>query len=162
MDDKQFTNAFATVLAILVGITVLILIIARTLAGLPAEPDQAMQQAIAERIKPIGEVNIGTVPAVAVAQSAAQTETPQADAQQAAADPAETYNTVCAVCHATGVAAAPIYGDKATWASRLGDVEALYTNSLKGKGAMPPKGGRPDLSDEAIKAAVDYMLEAVR
>lgn len=159
MDDKQFANTFAAVLAILVGITVLVLIIARMLAGLPAEPDQAMTQAIAERIKPIGEVNIGTVPEIAVAQPGAS----QAGVQPAAAiDPAQIYNTACAMCHAAGIANAPIYGDKTAWAPRLGDIEALYTNSLKGKGAMPAKGGRPDLSDEAVKAAVDYMLKAVR
>ena len=161
MDDKQFLNQFAVVLGVLVGITVLILIIARVLSDTHQEPDQAMQKAIAERIKPIGKANIGTVPDAPTPQAG---EVQVADAQAATtpADPKAIYETVCAVCHAAGIANAPIYGDKAAWAARLADTEALYANSLNGKGAMPAKGGRPDLSDDAIRSAVDYMLEAVR
>ncbi len=166
MDDKQFLNQFSVVLGVLIGIAVVILIIARILSDIHQAPDQAMQKTIDERIKPVGEVNVGTVPAAQ--QSEAAPQSPEADKQPAggqadpAADPAMVYQTVCAVCHAAGIANAPIYGDKAAWATRIGDVEALYANSINGKGAMPAKGGRPDLSDETIKAAVDYMLEAVR
>ena len=66
-------------------------------------------------------------------------------------------------CHATGVAGAPKAGDKAAWEPRLKQgMEALYTSSLKGKGAMPPKGGAVQLSDADIKAAVDYMVGLVK
>jgi cytochrome c5 len=45
-------------------------------------------------------------------------------------------------------------------------MEQLYSNALKGivasKSVMPAKGGRPDLSDEAVRAAVDYMVEQSR
>ena len=37
----------------------------------------------------------------------------------------------------------------------------LYEHSLKGFNAMPPKGGNVALSDEEVKAAVDYMVNAV-
>jgi cytochrome c5 len=40
-------------------------------------------------------------------------------------------------------------------------MDALYTASLKGKGAMPPKGGST-ASDDAVKAAVDYMAAAAK
>jgi cytochrome c5 len=75
----------------------------------------------------------------------------------------EVYNTTCAACHATGVANAPRYGNKADWAARakLGK-DALAASVIKGKGAMPPKGGDPKLSDSDVKNAVDYMLKAVR
>ncbi len=163
MNDRQFFNQFATILSILVGIAVLILIIARVLSVTLHEPDQAMQEATAKRIKPVGDVNVGTAPASAPPASAlAAAPTKAAQPAGAAVDIAEVYQNVCALCHAAGVANAPIYGDKATWTPRLGDLETLYANSLNGKGAMPAKGGRPDLSDETIKAAVDYMLEAVR
>ena len=54
-------------------------------------------------------------------------------------------------------------GDKAAWAPRIATGKpALYKSALKGKGAMPPKGGNAALSDDAVKAAVDYMLAAAK
>ena len=78
---------------------------------------------------------------------------------KAMADGAATYKMACAACHATGAANSPKLGDKAVWAPRIATgKDALYTSATKGKGAMPPKGGRMDLSDDVIKAAVDYMV----
>ena len=75
----------------------------------------------------------------------------------------EVYKATCAACHATGVAGAPRYGNKADWAPRakLGR-DALVASVVKGKGAMPPKGGDPKLSDSDVKNAVDHLLKAVR
>lgn len=68
------------------------------------------------------------------------------------------YESTCAACHAAGVAGAPKAGDKATWAPRLkSGLDALYTSALKGKNAMPPKGGNLALPDADVKAAVDYL-----
>jgi len=77
----------------------------------------------------------------------------------ALADGAETYKQACQACHMTGAAGSPKTGDKAAWEARiaLGN-DALYASALNGKGAMPAKGGRADLSDDAVKAAVDYMV----
>lgn len=81
----------------------------------------------------------------------------------ALADGAETYNKACNVCHASGAAGAPKLDDKAAWKPRIAQgKEALYTAVLKGKGAMPPKGGQAQLSDDAIKAAVDYMVSQAK
>ena len=53
----------------------------------------------------------------------------------------------------------PALSDKAAWAPRLkAGMEALYTTSLKGKGAMQPKGGNASLADADVKAAVDYLV----
>ena len=72
---------------------------------------------------------------------------------------ADTYKQACQACHMTGAAGAPKLGDKAAWAPRLAQGnDALYTAVIKGKGAMPPKGGQAQLSDDAVKAAVDYMV----
>ena len=69
----------------------------------------------------------------------------------------------CMACHATGVAGAPKFGDKAAWADRLKNgIEEVYQFALRGKGGMPPKGGRVDLPDDDIKHTVDYMVRAVR
>jgi len=80
-----------------------------------------------------------------------------------AADGKTVFDTVCTVCHTAGVAGAPKFGDKAAWAPRLAQGKnALYASALKGKGAMPPKGGNTTLSDDAVKAAVDYMTAAAK
>ena len=72
---------------------------------------------------------------------------------------AETYKETCMACHAAGVANAPKLEDKAAWKPRIAlGKDVLYASVLKGKGAMPPKAGRADLSDDVIKAAVDYMV----
>jgi cytochrome c5 len=74
-----------------------------------------------------------------------------------------TYDKACTVCHAPGIAGAPKTGDKAAWAPRLKQgVNALYEAALKGKGAMPPKGGNTALPDADVKAAVDFMVGLVK
>lgn len=75
----------------------------------------------------------------------------------------EVYDAACFICHASGVAGAPKFGDAANWAPRVEKgMETLYEHSIKGfmgeNGLMPPKGGRPDFSDDDVKAAVDYMV----
>lgn len=80
-----------------------------------------------------------------------------------AADGKSVYDKTCAACHATGVANAPKFGDKAAWAPRVATgKDALVASVVKGKGAMPPKAGASGLTDDDIKAAVDYMLAAVK
>ena len=69
----------------------------------------------------------------------------------------------CNACHATGVAGAPKYGDKVAWAARSkAGVDALVASAIKGKGAMPPKGGLATATDADIRAAVEYMLAAAK
>lgn len=76
-----------------------------------------------------------------------------------AADGGATYTQACALCHATGVGGAPKLGDKAAWAPRLATgKDALLASVLKGKGAMPAKGGNAALNDADVKAAVEHMI----
>lgn len=80
-----------------------------------------------------------------------------------AASGKDVYNTNCASCHATGAAGAPKPGDKAAWENRLKTgMDALYSATLKGKGAMPAKGGNASLTDADVKAAVDYMVSQAK
>ena len=73
------------------------------------------------------------------------------------------YNQACAACHAAGVAGAPKFADKAAWAPRIPlGLDALTASVIKGKGAMPPKGGAASASDADIRATVSYMLAAVK
>ncbi|AOK28379.1 MULTISPECIES: c-type cytochrome [Burkholderia] len=72
------------------------------------------------------------------------------------------YESTCQACHANGVLNAPKFGNKADWAPRLKDsMDTVYNFALHGKGAMPPKGGS-NASDADVKAAVDYMVNAVK
>jgi cytochrome c5 len=80
----------------------------------------------------------------------------------AAPDGKKLYETVCQACHAAGIAGAPKFGDKAAWAPRIKlGIDALTASVIKGKGAMPPKGGA-SASDAEIRAAVDYMVSAAK
>jgi cytochrome c5 len=93
------------------------------------------------------------------ASSGAAAGTQSADASQAGK---ALYTQVCQACHAAGVLNAPKYGDKDAWAPRLKEpMETVYNYALHGRGAMPPKGGS-NASDADVKAAVDYMVAAVK
>ena len=102
-----------------------------------------------------------TAPAVAVAPVAAVVAVAAPAVAKAEAVPA-LYTQTCAVCHAVGVANAPKLGDKAAWAPRLAaGVDGLTASAIKGKGAMPPKGGAA-VSDAEIKTVVAYMVGTVK
>jgi cytochrome c5 len=66
------------------------------------------------------------------------------------------------MCHAAGVAGAPKPGDKADWGPHAQGKDTLYKHAIEGfngaKGAMPARGGNAKMSDEDVKAAVDYMV----
>lgn len=75
----------------------------------------------------------------------------------------EVYNAVCQSCHTSGILNSPKYGDSVEWQSRMNKgKEKLYANAINGIGAMPAKGGRPDLSNEMIEMGVDYILESIK
>jgi cytochrome c5 len=77
--------------------------------------------------------------------------------------PPALFNQVCVACHGAGVAGAPKVGDKAAWAPRLAaGVDGLTASVLKGKGAMPPKGGAAAASEADIKAVVAYFVAAAK
>ncbi|HWK84057.1 MAG TPA: c-type cytochrome [Caldimonas sp.] len=112
-----------------------------------------------------------TAPADAQAKSAPTPAAPTpAPATTVAAPPAKgdaaatpaLFMQICAVCHAQGVAGAPKLGDKAAWAPRVAQgIDALTASVIKGKGAMPPKGGST-ASDAEIKTVVTYMVNAAK
>lgn len=65
----------------------------------------------------------------------------------------------CVACHASGVAGSPMLGDSEAWAARLEKgADELYASAINGIGAMPAKGGNPNLSDEEVMAVVDYLM----
>jgi cytochrome c5 len=77
------------------------------------------------------------------------------------------YVSSCMPCHGGGLGGAPVTGDAEEWERRIakgvGKVRKNAIDGLEGStGVMPPKGGRPDLSDDEINALVDYMIETSR
>jgi cytochrome c5 len=75
----------------------------------------------------------------------------------------QVYNAACLACHGAGVGGAPKFGDAGAWGPRVAQGKATLTqHALQGyqgkAGYMPPKGGRVDLSDDEIIAAVDFMV----
>lgn len=152
MKDSEFVNQFAVVIGALVAITVFLLVLANVTSEEYAM-NATERRLVAERIEPIGKVHVGEVVLEegAAAEAQAMVDLP----------PEEAYQKACAACHAGGVLNSPVYGDAAAWAARKGDIDALYESAINGKGQMPAKGGRADLSDETIRRVVDYMLDAV-
>ena len=110
-----------------------------------------------ERVKAVGQMNLAS-------NTAASSATTQVAATAIAIiDGKKIYNGMCVACHGAGVAGAPRVGDKSAWAERIDKgATTLYANAINGvqgsSGVMPAKGGNPALSDDEIKAVVDYMV----
>ena len=108
-------------------------------------------------------------PAPAAPEAAAPAAAPEAASSAAAVatDSAlgkSVYGKTCSLCHASGVAGAPKPGDKEAWATRVAQgKETLYKHAIEGytgeKGMMPAKGGNSTLSDDDVKAAVNFMAD---
>ena len=161
-------------LAFIVPIAVIILL-TQYVTDAPVQPNEN-DSAVLNRIKPVGEVLLATAGASATqdvagakaGSSPAPVATAASPAAPAAApagkvDGKKTYDATCSVCHGAGVAGAPKFGDKAAWAPRLKTgIDTLYASAIKGKAAMPAKGGNASLSDADVKAAVDYMAAAAK
>jgi cytochrome c5 len=118
-----------------------------------SEPKKLVEQ----RIKPVGELVKfdGAPPPVPVASVVAVVAKAKSGE--------EVYNGACVACHGAGIAGAPKTGDKALWAPRVAQgVNVLYEHAIKGFKAMPAKGGQAGLSDEEVKASVDYQLAKLK
>jgi cytochrome c5 len=106
-------------------------------------------------------------PAAATTTAAAAPAAAPAPVQTAAAGAGANagealFKQTCVACHGSGVAGAPKFGDKAAWAPRVKQgVDTLVQNAIKGKGAMPPRGGS-SASDADMRAAVQYMVNAAK
>lgn len=173
-DDAVFVRNFSMVLVGLVVVGIMAFILAK-IVNRSFQDTLDSSPSAAARVAPMGQLNTGDAPlemqAAAAPAAPAHGEAPAAAAAPAAAEASgdvgkATYDKVCFACHAQGIAGAPKYGDMAAWEARLEKgADALHHNAIAGftgsAGMMPPKGGNPALSDDEVKAAVDYMLAAV-
>jgi cytochrome c5 len=167
--DQQFFDNFMLVIGLLAAAAVGIFFLARIVSGnteaVYNSEDPRAQAAIVERIKPVGRVLLmGDAELAAAAQAAMATPAPAA----APLTGPQVYNAACIACHQPpGLTGAPPLGDVTAWAPRIAQgVETLYQHALQGfqgaVGFMPAKGGRVDLSDDEIRAGVDYLIEQAR
>ncbi|MFY3383354.1 c-type cytochrome [Paracidovorax sp. MALMAid1276] len=123
----------------------------------PAAPAAAAPATAAAPAEPVAAAS----PAAPAAQTAPAA--PAAPVAAAGANGEALYKQACQVCHAAGVAGAPKLGDKAAWSARLSaGLDALHASVIKGKGAMPPRGGAAQASDADLRAAVEYMTASVK
>ena len=169
MTDRAFLKSFAGLIVALVALTVVLFVVAQIIGGKPSKTVEATAdaKAVAERIKPVGELTVGVAQAAKVTTASSNPVMdaiiPSANAAGADDQGKKIYDTTCMACHAAGVAGAPKLGDKAAWAPRIAQgADTLHTHALKGfqgkAGMMPPKGGNMGAKDEDVKAAVDYMV----
>jgi cytochrome c5 len=152
MSDSDFVKNFSLMIGALIALAVVIFIIAQIIGAKPTKTAAVDDKAVVARIEPVGQL----VLAKAVS-AVAESVVPSAQA----ADGKASFDTYCATCHATGAAGAPKLGDKAAWAPRIAKgADALHNSAMHGVPgtAMMAKGGRADASDDAVKAAVDYMI----
>ena len=168
--DLVFLKHFSQVIGILVGITILLILLGMYINGLkPAEANPAAEAATLSRIQPAGAVFAGATGAAA--QAAAASAAAEAAKGQVAydgtLDGAVIFGNLCTGCHTAGVANAPKL-EKAAWTARIAQgVEVLHTHAIDGYtgpggGVMPARGGNPSLSDEQVKATVDWMLTQLK
>jgi len=146
-NDAAFLRMFLLILGALVAFTIVIMIAANLITGKVEEErgeDPRVRAAVAERIKPVGSVNVAVADAAPAAPKSG----------------ADIVAVACNACHGAGVLGAPKMGDTAAWEQRLaaqGGLDGLTASAIAGKGGMPPKGGAM-VSDAEIRAAVEHML----
>jgi len=143
-------------LSFFVPLASILLVVKLITGGINISPDALTEKAVSKRMKPVGSLQIaGKVDALnppIPSQEIASLKTPK--------NGETVYQQVCAVCHIAGVAGAPKTGDKSQWEARIvKGKKVLYQNAINGIGIMPAKGGASSLSDDEIRAAVDYLLK---
>lgn len=109
-------------------------------------------EAISERLQPIGKVNIDGASAASIAAP-----------QKGNGGPKDIYENNCKMCHQTGLAGAPKFGNKADWAPRVSlGFDTLFKAAWGGIRAMPPKGNCLNCTEADIKATIEYMIDAAK
>jgi cytochrome c5 len=167
--DTHFINTFSLIIGILVAIAIGIFVFARAVGhtqDVAEQSEAAYAKEIATRVAPLSQEAVAGQDNSALAIKA-QTPTGAGTAAVAAIpkNGKELFEQTCSVCHGQGIAGAPKAGDKTAWAPRIAEGKpTLYQHALNGYqggpggGVMPAKGGRPDLPDDLVKQAVDYMV----
>ena len=113
----------------------------------------ATDEAIAERIRPVGQVCVD-------GQACEGVEVAAATSGGAVRSADEIVARHCNACHSTGLLGAPKIGDTAAWkslADKQGGVDGILAKAIEGINAMPPKGTCGDCSDDELRSAIEKM-----
>jgi cytochrome c5 len=161
METKSSGKFFVgslVIIGVLVFIVNLILNSMLSLADSVLPPEKMDAEAISERLAPVAQERIGKEPIVQVSTDNAG-EATATDASADAGPGQQIFTAVCATCHVSGLMQSPKLGSAEDWAPRIEKgIETLYDHAINGFKMMPARGGRSDLSDDEVKAAVDYMV----
>lgn len=162
-NSPKYLIGSVIVIAILFLIAKLILSNMLAVADGVLEPEPMDAEAVEERIKPVaketvGEEQIAAAPAAVEEDAAAASDGANTEENSVGK---QVYNQVCSVCHSTGMMNSPRFGNADDWAPRLEQgIETVYGHALNGLNMMPARGGNPTLSDDEVKAAVDFMISS--
>lgn len=171
--DTHFFNVFSMVIGLLIVIAIGIFALARVVAA-ETQKKQVLEESqylksVETRLQPAAKEAVAGQDnsALAIKADAGAGQAGSASGPAVPKSGEETFQQVCSACHGAGIAGAPKAGDKAAWAPRISKgKEVLYDHALKGyqgsSGVMPAKGGRADLPDDIVKAAVDHMLDMAK
>ena len=167
--DQTFLKHFVQLISGLMLVTVVLGFIGHGIyARMPKNESPKRAAAAAARIAPEGAVYAGNTgkAAMAAAQEAAAKAAAGQVAYDGTLDGSVIFGKLCTACHGTGAGGAPKM-EKGLWADRLKQgIETLDKHAIEGfKGAagqMPAKGGMAALSDEQVKATVDWMLQNLK
>lgn len=160
-DDRTFIRQVSGVIIGLMLVTVVIIFMARSLQTTPDADANPSQYLLTEkRVAPVSGVRVGEEGAAALAEAQAETTPAAVEDSAAVVDGEQVYNGLCKSCHDAGVAGAPITGSDqlALRASEKG-MGSLVASAINGINVMPPRGGNPALTDEQVRAAVEFMLQ---
>ncbi|PPT27659.1 c-type cytochrome [Xanthomonas arboricola] len=168
--DLEFLKKFSMVIGLLVVITLgLIALAAYLQRAIPDEVSPTAAKRVQQRIAPAGAVYAGTTgaSAQAAAQAAALAKAASQSAYGGSTDGKTIFDNLCTACHTAGVGKAPTL-DHAHWDARIAQgKDTLYKHAIEGYtgpdgGIMPPKGGNPALTEEQVRATVDWMLSNLK
>jgi cytochrome c5 len=167
--DRIFLKHFAMLIGFLVLVAIALIALGIYIYSKhPPEPNPNLGVA-SERIAPVGAVYAGDTgrAAMAAAQEAAKAAAAAQVAYGGTTDGKTIYGNLCHSCHDTGAGGAPKITDKAIWAPRVAEgLDTLVKHAIEGytgkSGIMPAKGGNPSLTDEQVKATVQWIVEQVK